>query len=147
VRAILLDTKGPEIRSGKLANDISGHATITFTAGEEITLHCAADSQFKTASTNKDLYIDLVALCESVQLGGKVLLDDGAIALTITSINPSTSTVGCVVDNSGELRSRAGVNLPLADTSSLPALSEKDKADIKYGMSSEVDIDFVAASL
>ena len=130
MRSVLLDTKGPEIRSGELACDDSGHATVSFTAGEEVTLHCAADSKFRTLSTEKDMFIDFPALCDSVKLGGKVLLDDGAIVLTITSINAADSTVGCTADNGGELRSRAGVNLPFADTSSLPALSEKDKADM-----------------
>ena len=75
--------------------------------------------------------------------GMKVLLDDGAVILTVTSINNSDGSVVCSVDNSGELRSRAGVNLPNADTD-LPAMSEKDMKDIKYGL--EIDVDYVAAS-
>jgi pyruvate kinase len=73
----------------------------------------------------------------------KVLLDDGAVILTVTQVNDGDGTVICSVDNSGELRSRAGVNLPMAETD-LPAMSEKDKTDIKYGL--EIDVDYVAAS-
>jgi pyruvate kinase len=75
--------------------------------------------------------------------GMKVLLDDGAAILTVVSINESEGSVLCSVDNSAELRSRAGVNIPNAETD-LPAMSEKDKKDIKYGL--EIDVDYVAAS-
>ena len=141
-RAILLDTKGPEIRSGKLAHDESGHATISLEAGQTITLQ--TNSVYATTSTTDDLYIDYSSLASAVKVGGKVLLDDGAIILTVESTDKSAGTVVCRIDNTGELRSRAGVNLPLADISDLPALSEKDKADIAYGLTK--DIDYVAAS-
>ena len=141
-RAILLDTKGPEIRSGKLAHDESGHATMTLEVGQTITLQTSAI--YATTSTTDDLYIDYPSLATAVQIGGKVLLDDGAIILTVVSTDRSQGTVTCKIENTGELRSRAGVNLPLADTSDLPALSEKDKADIAYGLTK--DIDYVAAS-
>jgi pyruvate kinase len=143
-RAILLDTKGPEIRSGKLAHDDTGHATITLQAGHTITLQTNA-IPYATQSTTENLYIDYPALATAVQPGGTVLLDDGAIVLTVQSVHPTQGgTVVCRIDNTGELRSRAGVNLPLADTSDLPALSDKDKADIAYGLTKGIDI--VAAS-
>lgn len=141
-RAILLDTKGPEIRSGKLAHDESGHATMTLQAGHSITL--STDKAYATQSTTETLYIDYPALATAVKVGGKVLLDDGAVVLTVTAVDPSAGTVTCHIENTNDLRSRAGVNLPLADTSDLPALSEKDKADILYGLTK--DIDYVAAS-
>jgi pyruvate kinase len=74
------------------------------------------------------------------------LLDDGAIILTVTDLESDKEfhgSVTCVIDNSGELRSRAGVNLPGAETD-LPAMSQKDKVDIKYGMTK--DVDYIAAS-
>jgi pyruvate kinase len=70
-------------------------------------------------------------------------LDDGAIGLTVTSIDTATGSVTCSVDNSGELRSRAGVNLP-GGVISLPAMSAKDKQDIRYGLQN--DVDYIAAS-
>lgn len=144
-RAILLDTKGPEIRSGKLANDHSGHETITLVAGKQITLQNSPVIQ-KEGSTVNDLYIDYPGLHRAMEPGRKVLLDDGAITLTVTEVikEGEYGKVICTIDNTGDLRSRAGVNLPLADTSDLPAMSDKDKNDIKYGMTK--DIDFVAAS-
>ena len=78
--------------------------------------------------------------------GMKVLLDDGVVILTVTDVESeaeSNGAVTCTIDNSGEIRSRAGVNLPMADTD-LPAMSSKDKTDIKYGMT--IDVDYVAAS-
>ena len=81
-----------------------------------------------------------------LSVGSKVLLDDGAIILTVTEVESDKEfhgAVKCTIDNSGELRSRAGVNLPGAETD-LPAMSPKDKVDIKYGMTK--DVDFIAAS-
>ena len=145
VRATLLDTRGPEIRSGKLQNDHSGHETITLTKGDTITLR--TDPKYaEEGSTVTDLFINYDKLHKCLHPGMKVLLDDGAVVLTVTDVESSKEYYGavtCSIDNSGDLRSRAGVNLPLAETD-LPAMSDKDKADIKYGMS--IDVDYVAAS-
>jgi pyruvate kinase len=141
-RAVLLDTKGPEIRTGKLQNDHSGKETVVLTMGDTITLR-TDDATRDAGSCPTDLYIDYKGLSKCLQPGMKVLLDDGAIVLSVESCCNDGAVV-CKIDNTGELRSRAGVNLPLADTSDLPAMSDKDKADIKYGMT--MDIDFVAAS-
>lgn len=141
VRATLLDTRGPEIRSGKLAHDVSGHETISLNKDDTITLQTAVE--FADASTVKNLYIDYNKLHLCMKPGMKVLLDDGAVILTVLSANGANGSVSCSVNNSGELRSRAGVNLPNADTE-LPAMSEKDRKDIKYGL--EIDVDYVAAS-
>jgi len=140
VRAVLLDTKGPEIRTGKLANDDSGHETIVLEKDKTITLDTSTQRQ-EEGSTTEFLYIDYQMLHKSLEPGMKVLLDDGAIVLTVTSIEGEK--VICQIDNTGELRSRAGVNLPGAATD-LPAMSDKDKVDIKYGMTK--DVDYVAAS-
>ncbi len=145
-RAILLDTKGPEIRTGVLQGDYSGHETVTLREGETIILH-TTEHWAEHGSTNADLYIDYPTLHKALRPGRKVLLDDGTISLTVVEVESDKEfhgAVTCRIDNTGDLRSRAGVNLPLADTSDLPAMSEQDHADIKYGMSK--DIDFVAAS-
>ena len=146
VRAILLDTKGPEIRSGKLQNDHSGHETVTLVTGETITLHTDQATRDQGSSAT-DLYIDYPTLHRALKPGMKVLLDDGTITLSVKEVEDTKDFHGkviCTIDNTGDLRSRAGINLPLADTSDLPAMSDKDKADIKYGMT--MDIDYVAAS-
>jgi pyruvate kinase len=98
------------------------------------------------ASKKTDLFIDYPKLHKVLSVGSKVLLDDGAVIMTVTSVESSKEFHGevkCVIDNSGDLRSRAGVNLPGAETD-LPAMSAKDKVDIKYGMSK--DVDYLAAS-
>jgi len=82
-------------------------------------------------------------LSSTVRIGSKVLLDDGAVSLSVTELDVGSGTVGCIIDNPGELRSRAGVNLPGCVTD-LPPMSEKDKVDIRYGLSR--DIDYIAAS-
>jgi pyruvate kinase len=73
----------------------------------------------------------------------KVLLDDGTVSLTVQEVNVREGNAFCTIDNSGEIRSRAGVNLPGA-TTDMPAMSEKDKQDIKYGL--QIGVDYVAAS-
>lgn len=157
VISVLLDTKGPELRTGKLANDESGHDTVELVTGDIVTLHASPSTMpnNNAGSTATDLLIEFSVLADVLQPDRLVLLDDGAIVLQVVAANhndPSSTqaqagTVKAVVQNSGSLRSRAGVNLPLADTAQhLPALSDKDKRDITYGMTSAADIDFVAAS-
>jgi pyruvate kinase len=143
VRAVLLDTRGPELRTGKLAGDHSGHETVQIEAGSTVTL-CVTDDVRDNGSTASQLFIDYKKLNRCLSPGMKVLLDDGAIILTVTEVqHGDNGTVTCTADNSGEIRSRAGVNLPGAVTD-LPAMSDKDRVDIKYGMSK--DVDYVAAS-
>lgn len=141
----MLDTRGPEIRTGKLMKDHSGHETIGLKSGDMITLRTDPECE-KNGSTEQELFINYPNLHKCLHPGMKVLLDDGAIILTVQSVEHEKEFYGkvtCTIDNSGELRSRAGVNLPMAETD-LPAMSDKDKADIKYGMSK--DVDFIAAS-
>jgi pyruvate kinase len=145
LRAVLLDTRGPEIRSGKLRNDYSGKETINLEQGKTITLRTSTHWE-EMGSTEKDLFIDYAKLTKCLKPGMKVLLDDGAVVLTVLETNEiglDGPSVVCRIDNSGELRSRAGVNLPGAVTD-LPAITDKDKNDIKYGLTK--DIDYIAAS-
>jgi pyruvate kinase len=109
--------------------------------GNTITLQTS--TEYAERSTDQDLFINYDKLHECMSPGMKVLLDDGAVILTVTQVSEADGTVICSIDNSGDLRSRAGVNLPMAETE-LPAMSEKDKKDIKYGL--EIDVDYVAAS-
>lgn len=143
VRAVLLDTRGPEVRSGKLAGDTSGKETVNIEAGSTVALRTT--DEYRENSTASDLFIDYPKLAKCLVPGMKVLLDDGAIILTVTEAEAGkeNGSVYTTADNSGEIRSRAGVNLPGAETD-LPAMSEKDKIDIKYGMTK--DVDYVAAS-
>ena len=105
----MLDTRGPEIRTGKLANDHSGHETISLEKGNTITLQTAKKYEDE-GSTETDLFINYSKLNECMKPGMKVLLDDGDVILTVTDVEEGkdNGTVTCSIDNSGELRSRAG---------------------------------------
>ena len=130
--AILLDTKGPEIRTGVLKDGKKVHLE----TGMEFTL------------TTKDIVgdenrvsITYKGLAEDVDAGKVILIDDGLIGLEV--IEKSGKDIRCKVINGGELGERKGVNVPNVPVR-LPAITEKDKEDIKFGVSQ--DIDFIAAS-
>ncbi len=131
--AILLDTKGPEIRTGKLEND----QDVLLEAGNKIIV--TTDYSF---IGNKDkIAISYPGLVNDLKPGNTILLDDGLIGLEVESI--SGNEITCLIKNTGELGGTKGVNLPGVSVG-LPALSEKDKADLKFGC--EQNVDFVAAS-
>lgn len=130
--AVLLDTKGPEIRTMNLAD-----GDVMLEAGQSFTLttdQSVVGDKTRVAVTYEDFAKDL-------SVGNTVLLDDGLIQLTVTEI--AGNDVICRVENTGELGNKKGVNLPGVSVQ-LPALSEKDKSDIIWGASQ--DVDFVAAS-
>jgi len=131
--AILLDTKGPEIRTMKLegGNDSSLKAGQTFTFTTDQTIIGNADT---VAVTYPGFAADL-------KIGNTVLVDDGLIGMEV--INVTESTVVCKVLNNGDLGENKGVNLPGVSIQ-LPALAEKDKLDLIFGC--EQGVDFVAAS-
>lgn len=130
--AILLDTKGPEIRTmGLKDGDVTLNQGQTFTLTTDQTV--VGDST-RVAVTYENFANDL-------SVGNTVLLDDGLLELTVTEI--SGNDVICRVENSGELGTKKGVNLPGVKVN-LPALSKKDIADIQWGC--EQKVDFVAAS-
>lgn len=131
--AILLDTKGPEIRTMKLegGNDASLKAGQTFTFTTDQTIIGNADT---VAVTYPGFAADL-------KIGNTVLVDDGLIGMEV--INVTESTVVCKVLNNGDLGENKGVNLPGVSIQ-LPALAEKDKLDLIFGC--EQGVDFVAAS-
>lgn len=130
--AILLDTKGPEIRTGVLADG----KKVTLVEGQEFILtteDIVGDSHRVSQTYDK--------LPEDLSVGNTVLIDDGLIQMTVTAIEGSE--VICRVENGGELGERKGVNLPNVIIN-LPPITEKDRQDILFGI--EQDIDFIAAS-
>jgi len=139
----MLDTKGPEIRMGglKVCKETGNRkAKIEMVAGEMITL--SNDPALDGASDEKNLYVGYEKLAEKIVPGTKVLLDDGLISLLAKEVTAEGNVV-CEIINTAEIGERKGVNLPGVITD-LPPLSEKDKADIAFGV--ENDIDCVAAS-
>jgi pyruvate kinase len=131
--AILLDTKGPEIRTVKLANGDD----VLLTAGQEFIL----STDQTIVGDNTIVAVTYENLTNDLAVGNTVLLDDGLIEMTVKSI--TDTNVVCEVMNTGELGENKGVNLPGVKVL-LPALSPKDKGDLKFGC--EQQVDFIAAS-
>lgn len=129
--AILLDTKGPEIRTG----DMEGGA-VELVTGQTFTIR-TDDS----LGTKEHCSITYRALPRFVSEGAKILFDDGLIEMTVTG--STDAEIECTVENSGTLGSKKGVNVPGTKTD-MPALNEKDKADLLFGI--EQDVDFYAVS-
>ncbi|MDR1018779.1 MAG: pyruvate kinase [Lachnospiraceae bacterium] len=130
--AILLDTKGPEIRTGTLKDGLA----VNLVQGESITL-----TTEDVEGTAQKVYITYDMLYSEVRQGSKILIDDGLIELTVEKI--VGSDIVCRIDNGGSLGERKGINVPNVPIK-LPAITDKDKADIAFGV--EQDIDFIAAS-
>lgn len=135
--AILLDTKGPEIRSGFFANDAK---KIELVKGETLTL--TTDYAFKGDKTK--LACSYKALPTSVTVGQQILVADGSLVLTVLSCDKAAGEVQCRIENNASIGERKNMNLPgvIVD---LPTLTEKDVHDIKdWGVKNNVD--FIAAS-
>ena len=141
VRAILVDTKGPEIRTGPLQ---SNKEIIDIEVGDtvELTILDVSSDPVYPAGSHR-VQVDYKSIAKSMKVGGHVLLDDGLIALEVTDVDPNLQYVTCVALNSGPIKKNKGVNLPGVELD-LPALTDKDKADLKWAC--DVGADFVAAS-
>lgn len=131
--ALLLDTKGPEIRTGKLE---SGDEKVTIEEGQEFTFvhDDILGNNTKTTISYKDLYKD-------VKPGAKILVDDGAIEFEVISVEGKD--IKCKAINTAKLGSRKTMNVPGLKLN-LPALAQKDIEDITNGI--KAGFDFIAAS-
>ncbi|WP_353894103.1 pyruvate kinase [Proteinivorax hydrogeniformans] len=129
--AILLDTRGPEIRLKKFAQ-----GEITLQEGDNFTLTTEdiEGDESKVAVTYEGLVDD-------VKAHDRILIDDGLVEMEVKEVEGKN--VHCKVINGGELSNRKGVNIPNVSIS-LPAMSEKDYNDIVFGI--EQKVDFIAAS-
>ena len=129
--AVMLDTKGPEIRLGNFddpAEVVSGQS-YTFTVGEEI-----------TGDSNK-CYVNYPGLPKDVKPGDSLLVDDGELSFRVDEVDGTE--VRCTVVDGGKMRNHKGVNIPGARLT-MPFLSDRDKSDLLFGI--EQDVDYVAAS-
>ncbi|MFF2910204.1 MULTISPECIES: pyruvate kinase [Bacillales] len=129
--AILLDTKGPEIRTGKLEVE-----PIELVQDEYLTL-----TTEEILGNQSRISITYSELPNDVQVGSTILIDDGLIGLTVVDIQGTEIKTRIV--NGGTIKSKKGVNVP-GVAISLPGITEKDTNDIIFGI--EQDIDFIAAS-
>ena len=134
--AIALDTKGPEIRTGNTPGD----EDIPISAGTEINI--TTDDQYATSSDNKNMYVDYKNITKVIQPGRTIYVDDGVLAFEVLEV-VDDQTLKCKAINNGKISSKKGVNLPKTDVD-LPPLSEKDKADLKFGVKNNVDMIFAS---
>jgi pyruvate kinase len=132
--AIMLDTKGPEIRTGKLKDK-----TMRLDAGQTVVV----TTDLSVVGGDGLIVIDYQDLHSSVKIGNNILIADGQISLTIKEKNADGISVTCVVNNTATLGENKNVHLPGSKVN-LPAVSEKDKSDLKFGVDKGVDM--IAAS-
>ncbi|MGF1738738.1 pyruvate kinase PykF [Photobacterium satsumensis] len=131
--AILLDTKGPEIRTIKL----EGGQDFSLVAGQEFTF----TTDTSVIGNQDRVAVTYPGFAKDLAKGNTILVDDGLIEMEV--LETTETEVKCKVLNNGDLGENKGVNLPGVSVN-LPALSEKDKADLVFGC--EQGVDFVAAS-
>ncbi len=130
--AALLDTKGPEIRTGLLKDG----KKVTLKEGQTYTL-----TTREVVGDDTITHINYSGLNEDVTEGNRILIDDGLIELKVKEV--SGTEIACTVVNGGELGEKKGVNVPNVSIK-LPALTDKDKEDIRFGIKNGFDI--IAAS-
>ena len=129
--AILLDTKGPEIRTGNFSK-----GPVTLEAGQDFTL-----TTEDIDGDNTRCSVTFKTLPQEISPDTRILIDDGLIELRVRKC--TDKDVICTVINGGNVSSHKGINIPNVKLS-LPFISEQDRADIAFGV--EQDIDFIAAS-
>ena len=128
--AVMLDTKGPEIRTGNFEKPVELKQGASFV----LTPEEVPGDESRCSVTYKELAKDL-------EPGSRIMVDDGLIELKVEEIRGDE--VHCTVINSGTINSHKGINLPGVRTH-LPAITDKDRADLIFG--AENGVDFVAAS-
>lgn len=129
--AIMLDTKGPEVRICTFKD-----GKIMLNTGDTFTL--TTETVEGDATRVSVTYADLPS---QLKVGDRVLIDDGRLELTVKEL--TDTDVVCVVVTGGPLTNRKGVNIPGVHLD-IPYLSERDMADLRFGV--ENDVDYVAAS-
>ncbi len=130
--AIMLDTRGPEIRLKYFKE-----GEVTLNAGDIFTL-----TTRDVEGDQNIVSVTYVGLSQDVKKGDKILIDDGLVELEVLEIIDGTD-IRCKVLNGGTIKDRKGVNVP-GVAINLPAVTKKDIEDIKFGIENHVD--FIAAS-
>lgn len=131
--AILLDTKGPEMRTHNMKD-----GRVDFEAGDVVRI-----SMKEVEGTKEKFSITYPELINDVNPGTHILLDDGLVDLEVTDLDHANGEIVVLVKNPGTLKNKKGVNVPGVSVN-LPGITDKDAADIRFGLKN--DIDYIAAS-
>ncbi len=124
--AVMLDTKGPEIRTGIFEND-----GVFYEEGDIVKL-----VKDEILGNKETFQITCKELFNDIKVGNTLLIDDGKIITTVIDVNPEVITIK--FNNSGKVSNRKGINAP-GTKLSMPFISEKDYEDIKFGCEQKVD--------
>ncbi len=130
--AIFQDLQGPKIRIGTLKE-----ATITLRKGDSIII-----TTLPGEGSRQRVSIDYPYLHEEIQVGNRILIDDGLIALNVSKVEGQD--IHCVAEEGGTLRPRKGVNLPGVPLKHLSSFTAKDEKDLEFAFANNVD--YVALS-
>jgi pyruvate kinase len=128
--ALMLDTKGPEIRTGNFEKEVY------LEVGQKYVI-----TMEDVVGTNEICTVSYKQLINDVNVGSEILIDDGLVGLKVIEIKDKD--IICTVENAGTITKNKGVNIP-GVVVNLPALTEKDISDIEFGI--QQDIDYIAAS-
>ncbi|MCR5066753.1 MAG: pyruvate kinase [Erysipelotrichaceae bacterium] len=128
---IMLDTKGPELRVGEMEN-----GSVDFKRGDIVKV-----VKDEVVGNHERFYIACKEIFDDVQTADRILINDGKLRLDVKENNGEEIT--CVVFNDGPISTKKGVNIPNVRLS-MPFISEKDDADIRFG--AQMGVDFIAAS-
>lgn len=130
--AIILDTKGPEIRVRDFEK-----GSVELEKGQLFTLYCSSD----VVGTKEGVGITYPYLSEDVSEGVRILIDDGLVSMTVVEIKDGN--IVCKVENPGVVKNKKSINIPGVDIDQV-FISDSDRKDILFGI--EQDVDFIAAS-
>lgn len=129
--SIILDTKGPEIRTGKFNEKV-----VQLVEGQKFTI-----TTQEVMGTSEICSVSYKGLTEDVKPGDQLLIDDGLIGLIIDQVQGDN--IICTVKNGGEIKDYKSINVPGVKVK-LPPITDRDKEDIEFGI--KQDVDFIAAS-
>lgn len=131
--AILLDTRGPEIRTNLFEN-----GGVNLKAGQSVRV-----AMEEVLGTSERFSVNYPGLINDIEVGGTILVDDGNVELNITELDKAAGDIICTVKNDAYIKDRRGINVPSVNLN-MEFLDAKDRADIVFGC--EQQVDFLAAS-
>lgn len=132
---MILDTKGPEIRTGYLEND----EPVMLRTGDIIRI----TMDYSFLGNAKKVAISYPGLYEDIAVGGRILIEDGNLTLKVLEKDEATRELVCEAQNDRKLKNKRNCNVP-GVILNMPYISPKDKADMEFAC--DQDLDFIAAS-